>query len=63
MSKNTLDNLLGSKTRVKILKFTFRNYPADFTIGELSKMIQEPFSQVKSEILNLAGIGLIKKKK
>lgn len=62
-SKPILDNLFGSRTRIKILKFTFRNYPADFTISELSRMIQEPSRQVKKEIANLMDIGLIKTKR
>lgn len=62
-SKSILDNLFSSKTRVKILKFTFRNYPADFTVKELSRMIQEPLGKVKTEIDNLMTLGLIKEKK
>lgn len=60
MSKNTLDNLFGSKIRVKILKYAFRNYPGDFNIQELSQRIQEPSRGVKREVSNLLRIGLIK---
>jgi len=63
MSKNSLDKLFGSKTRVKILKFTFRNYPVDFSVGELARKIQEPVNLVKQEVFNLIEIGLIRKKK
>lgn len=60
---NTLDNLFGSKVRVKILKNTFRNYPADFNVFELSRRIQEPIQIVKKEIAILAKVGLIRTKR
>lgn len=62
MSKPVLDNLFGSKTRVKLLKFMFRNYPADFTAGEIARRIQESPVVTKQEILLLKTIGLIKRK-
>lgn len=61
MSKDTLDNLFGSKIKVKILKFLFRNYPGEFLISELAKKIQEPRASTKKEITNLAKIRLVKK--
>ena len=63
MSKDTLDNLFGSRIRVKILKFLFRNYPGDFTICELEKRIQESYRSIKKEIDELKKIHLIKKTK
>lgn len=60
---NTLDNLFGSRVRVKILKNAFRNYPADFNISELSRRIQEPIQVVKKEIVVLAKMGLIRTRK
>jgi predicted transcriptional regulator len=66
MSKNynqgqVLDNLFGSRVRVRILKFLFRNYPVHISIQELSKRIQESQDEVKKEIRDLEKIGLIKK--
>ena len=61
MSKNVLDKLFGSRTRVKLLKFLFRNYPGNFSISELSKRIQEPFEETKKELDSLKTLGLIKK--
>ena len=61
MSKLALDNLFGSKTRVKVLKFLFRNYPNPFTLNELSQRTQESFELIKREIDILESIGLIKK--
>ncbi|HEY4520302.1 MAG TPA: hypothetical protein VJJ72_00650 [Candidatus Paceibacterota bacterium] len=62
MSKLSLDNLFGSKLRVKVLKFVFRNYPADFNILELARRIQEPFPAVKKEIDLFRKMGLVKRK-
>lgn len=59
--KDILDVLFGSKIRVRILKFLFRNYPNDFSVTELSKRIQEPYAATKKEIDLLAEIRLIKK--
>ena len=61
MSKNTLDNLFGSKVRVKVLKYLFRNYPGDFSISELARRVQEPLSAVTKEVKGLNDIELIVK--
>lgn len=62
MSKDILDNLFGSRIRVKVLKFLFRNYPADFTIEDLSSRIQESQGATKKEIESLAKLRLVRKK-
>lgn len=62
MSKPTLDNLFGSKLRVKVLKFLFRNYPNDFSIRDVSKFVQEPYDAIRMEIYQLREIGLVRKK-
>lgn len=59
--RDILDILFGSKIRVRVLKFLFRNYPNDFSIAELSKRIQEPHAAIKKEIDLLAEIKLVKK--
>ncbi len=63
MSKPVLDNLFGSKIRVKVLKFLFRNYPNDFDLKELSRKIQESYSKTKKEALLLKEIGIIRRKR
>src|SRR3990167_789351 len=63
MSKDTLDNMFGSKIRVKVLKFLFRNYPGEFSVGELSGKLQETNLALKRELEALAKFYLIKKKK
>ena len=60
-SRDILDVLFGSKIRVKVLKFLFRNYPNDFLIPELSKRIQEPTASINKEVVLLGEIKLIKK--
>ncbi|OGN14501.1 MAG: hypothetical protein A3G02_00075 [Candidatus Yanofskybacteria bacterium RIFCSPLOWO2_12_FULL_44_13b] len=62
MSKPTLDNLFGSKLRVKVLKFLFRNYPNDFSIRDVAKFVQESYDATKMEIESLKEIGLVRKK-
>lgn len=62
MSKPVLDNLFGSKVRVKLLKFLYRNYPSDFSVGELARRIQESPSDTKKEIELLREINIIRKK-
>lgn len=62
MSKNILDNLFGSKVRVKMLKFLFRNYPNPVTVGTLSRIIQESPNTVRREIHLLQSIRVLRKK-
>ncbi|MBI2068584.1 MAG: hypothetical protein HYT67_00540 [Candidatus Yanofskybacteria bacterium] len=60
-SRNILDILFGSKIRVKVLKFLFRNYPNDFSTSESAKRIRERLSAIRKEIRLLNQIKLIKK--
>lgn len=62
MSKPILDNLFGSKIRVKILKFLFRNYPADFTVKEIAQRIQEAPQATREEIEALRAMTIVRKK-
>jgi len=62
MSKPILDNLFGSKVRVKILKFLYRNFPADFSVKEIAQRTQEKPSVIKEEIQLLRQISVIKQK-
>lgn len=61
MSSATLDKLFGSRVRVKLLRFLFRNYPAYFGVQELSKRIQEPVDDVKKELNLLGELKVVKK--
>lgn len=62
-SKNTLEVLLGSRARLKMLKFLFRNMNMGFTAKELAARIQEPLPIARKEIKNFLEIGLLKFKK
>ncbi|OGN05123.1 MAG: hypothetical protein A3B99_00650 [Candidatus Yanofskybacteria bacterium RIFCSPHIGHO2_02_FULL_44_12b] len=65
MSKNSnplsLDYLFGSRVRVKVLKFLFRNYPVNFGAKDLADRVSEPREAIRKEIKNLQKIGLVKK--
>jgi predicted transcriptional regulator with HTH domain len=62
MSKPILDNLFGSKVRVKILKFLYRNFPADFSAREIAHRIQESPAATKDELEVLRTITVVRKK-
>jgi hypothetical protein len=61
MSKSILDNLFGSKVRVKLLKLFYRQYPATFSMAELVGRIQEPAFIARRELTALLDIGLAKR--
>ncbi len=63
MSKPILDNLFGSKVRVKILKFLYRNYPADFSVREIAQRIQETPQATRDELGLLKQITIVKQKR
>lgn len=60
MSKLILENLLGSRVRVKLLKLFFRQYPAHFTLAELVRRVQEPSFIVRRELTSLQDINLVR---
>ena len=59
MSKTTLDNLFGSRARVKILKFLFRSYPSDFSIQDIMERTRESLETVRREMALLRRLGLV----
>lgn len=59
MSKRVLETLFNSRARIRLLKFLFRNYPKPFTLGEITRHLQEDKGLVKKEISRLAQIGLL----
>ncbi len=61
MSKTILDNLFGSRVRVKLLKLLFRQHPATFSMAELSARIQEPSFIARRELDVLRDIGLVRR--
>lgn len=61
MSKTILDNLFGSRVRVKLLKLLYRQHPTTFTMNELSVRIQEPSFIARRELNVLREIKLVKR--
>jgi predicted transcriptional regulator with HTH domain len=60
MSKPILDNLFGSKARVKVLKFLYRNHPQSFSLGEIARRTQETPTIMKQELALLKSIHVIR---
>lgn len=57
-----LEVLLGSKTRLKILKLFFQNEEAAFNLKDVSKRSQVPRKSAKKEIEKLNKVKLLKTK-
>lgn len=62
MTNQIFEELFGSKARVKILKFFFRNETGFFDLATIAKRVQERNSTVKKEIDRLLKVGFIQKK-
>ncbi len=59
MSKSILDNLFGSRIRVKILKLLYRQHPSSFTLAELVARVQEPVFIARREVKLLMDLGML----
>jgi len=55
-----LDNLFGSRTRVKLLKLFLTSNDKRFYVREITRLINERLNSVRRELLNLQKLGLIK---
>lgn len=62
-ARSFFELLFGSRARVKILKFLFRNPDMAFNTKELAVRVQEPLAAVNKEIKNFLEIGLLKIKR
>lgn len=63
MSKHSLEVLFESRTRLKILKFLYRNYPKSYASREIVVHTQENAASVRKELKKLQEIGLLISKK
>lgn len=54
-----IDQLFGSKTRVKLLKLFFSNPNRSFYVREITRKVDEQINSVRRELANLLSIGLI----
>ncbi|MEK7659189.1 MAG: hypothetical protein AAB338_00835 [Patescibacteria group bacterium] len=62
MTNQIFEELFGSKARVKILKFFFRNEAGYFDLPSIAQRVQERKTIVKKELVRLLKIGFIQKR-
>jgi len=63
MSKSILDNLFGSRVRVKLMKLMFRQHPVMFGMSDLVTRVQEPAFIIRRELASLMEVGLVRRTK
>src|SRR5207237_7512925 len=54
-----IEQLFGSKTRVKLLQLFFSNPNRAFYVREITRKIDEQINSVRRELANLLSIGII----
>lgn len=54
-----IEQLFGSKTRVKLLQLFYRNPNRSFYVREITRKIDEQINSVRRELANLLGAGII----
>jgi hypothetical protein len=54
-----IDQLFGSKTRVKLLQLFYSNPNRSFYVREITRKIEEQINSVRRELANLLNIGII----
>lgn len=59
----TLDLLLGSQTRARVLRFFFRHEGEAYRIGEVAKTIDQNYNTTASFVEDLVKAGILKKVK
>ena len=57
-----LKKLIGSRTRINILKLFVLNPKQDYYVREISRLTKEPFDPARRELMQLEEIGLLKSK-
>jgi hypothetical protein len=55
-----IEQLFGSKTRVKLLQLFLANPGRSFYVREITRKIDEQINSVRRELSNLMGIGIVK---
>lgn len=55
-----IEQLFGSKTRVKLLQLFYANPNRSFYVREITRKIDEQINSVRRELANLLSIGIIK---
>ena len=54
-----IEQLFGSKTRVKLLQLFYSNPNRSFYVREITRKIDEQINSVRRELSNLLNIGII----
>ena len=54
-----IEQLFGSKTRVKLLQLFYRNPNRSFYVREITRKIEEQINSVRRELANLLSVGII----
>src|SRR5476649_2861670 len=54
-----IEQLFGSKTRVKLLQLFYSNPNRSFYVREITRKIDEQINSVRRELANLLSIGLV----
>src|SRR3990167_9594304 len=54
-----IEQLFGSKTRVKLLRLFYANPNRSFYVREITRKIEEQINSVRRELSNLLSIGII----
>ncbi|HUY53510.1 MAG TPA: transcriptional regulator, partial [Candidatus Dormibacteraeota bacterium] len=54
-----VEQLFGSKTRVKLLQLFYGNVNRAFYVREITRKIDEQINSVRRELANLLSIGII----
>src|ERR1035438_394502 len=54
-----IEQLFGSKTRVKLLRLFYSNPNRSFYVREITRKIDEQINSVRRELANLLSIGII----
>jgi predicted transcriptional regulator len=54
-----IEQLFGSKTRVKLLQLFYKNPKRSFYVREITRKIDEQINSVRRELANLLSIGII----
>lgn len=55
-----LEQLFGSRTRVKILALLFNNPTRPYFVREITRKVDEQINSVRRELSNLKAVGLVK---
>jgi predicted transcriptional regulator len=58
-----LESLFSSKTRIKILKLFLMDQKKKYYLREISKVLGEPLTPIRREMLNLKKVGLLERRK